>query len=141
MFKDIPLQKKYSKEFSKRKYVGVFQNDRCIKSYGLILKSLVYGHISNFSLEACRQMIKKKLTKQAKLLFRVYPSIPVYCKPKEVRMGRGKGDRLKGWFSFVKPGDILIELRGVSFFYGVRALEAGAKKLPIVTKISKSMFF
>ena len=57
-------------------------------------------------------------------------------KPAEVRMGSGKGSP-ELWVARVKPGRIMFELDGVAEATAREALELGAAKLPIKTRIVK----
>ena len=60
--------------------------------------------------------------------------MPVTKKPAEVRMGSGKGS-VELWVARVKPGRILFEIGGVNPQIAKEALELGAAKLPIKTRI------
>ena len=55
-------------------------------------------------------------------------------KPTEVRMGKGKGSP-EFWAAKVKPGRIMFEIDGVPEPVARRALELGAAKLPLKTRI------
>jgi len=55
------------------------------------LKSLKAKRIFPKQIEAARRVITRKLKKKARLWIRVFADIPITKKPKEVRMGKGKG--------------------------------------------------
>jgi len=57
--------------------------------YGL--KILKNSRLNAKQLEATRRMISKYIRKKEHLWIRVWPDIPVTAKPKEIRMGKGKG--------------------------------------------------
>ncbi|WP_295691631.1 50S ribosomal protein L16, partial [uncultured Maricaulis sp.] len=65
---------------------------------------------------------------------RIFPDVPVSKKPTEVRMGKGKGSP-EFWACKVKPGRIMFEIDGVPENVAREALELGAAKLPVKTKI------
>jgi large subunit ribosomal protein L16 len=55
------------------------------------LKALKAKRILPRQIEAARRVVSKKLTKKNKLLIRIFADTPITQKPKEVRMGKGKG--------------------------------------------------
>ncbi len=103
--------------------------------YGL--KSLEYGRIFSNQIEAMRVAIVRGIGKKAKFWIRIFPHIPYTKKPAEVRMGGGKGD-VEGWFAFVKPGTMIVEITGVGEEEAIEALRIAASKLPVKTKIVKA---
>ncbi|MDP3981196.1 MAG: ribosomal protein L16, partial [Chlamydiota bacterium] len=54
-------------------------------------------------------------------------------KPAETRMGKGKGPP-SGWVAVVRPGNMIIELEGVTETIAKEALRLGAHKLPLRTR-------
>jgi len=80
----------------------------------VVVKSASYGYISANAIEAFRKVIaphfRKKKSKIYKFLIRCYPYMPLTKKPAEVRMGGGKGSKVRGFFSPVRPGQILFEV-------------------------------
>ena len=98
------------------------------------LKSKESGVISARQLEAARQAIVRKINRKGKLWVRIFPDLPVTNKPKEVRMGKGKGS-VAFWSSKVAGGRILFELCGVSKASAFLAFRTGGAKLSIKTKI------
>jgi len=85
-------------------------------------------------LEAMRRAIVRHMKRAGRNWMRVFPDIPVSKKPAEVRMGSGKGSP-ELWVARVKPGRIIFEIDGVSDQVAREALELGAAKLPIKTRI------
>ena len=74
------------------------------------------------------------MKRQGRVWIRIFPDVPVSKKPTEVRMGKGKGS-VEFWAAKVKPGRIMFELDGVTDDVAREALELGAAKLPIKTRI------
>lgn len=95
--------------------------------YGL--KILKNARLNAQQLEATRRMISRHIRKKEHLWIRVWPDIPVTAKPKEIRMGKGKGP-VDYWVTRLKAGKILFEwgrmplIKAKMIFYSV------AKKLP-----------
>ena len=79
--------------------------------------------------------IGRKLKKTAgKLWINIFPHIPVTSKAVGVRMGKGKG-AVDYWTSQVRPGQIVLEISGVSPILAKNILLKASFKLPIRTKI------
>jgi len=76
----------------------------------IVLYSRDYGFLSKEEVESARRVIRKKTHKKTKLFIRVYPYIPVTRKPREVRMGKGKG-KIAEYGSFARPGKPIFEFR------------------------------
>jgi large subunit ribosomal protein L16 len=132
------LNRKYKKFFGKVRFVGVrLLPQSLISGNSCIMISSSYGLLSAQELEAGRKVIRKILgkNKRIKLLLRVFPYIPLTGKPAEVRMGRGKGSRIRKWVCFVKPGKIIFEILNVSVRKGMLSLKKAESKLSIKTKI------
>lgn len=136
------LNRKYKKINGKVKFSGLRFLPKNLPSKNLCaLISSSYGLLSASEIEAARKDIRKALgkNKKIKILTRIFPYIPLTGKPLEVRMGRGKGSRIRKWVYFVKPGKILFEIRNVSFKTGRLAFQGAVRKLSIKTKILKSL--
>jgi ribosomal protein L16/L10AE len=80
----------------------------------VVVKSTTYGYVSADSIEAFRKVIapyfRKRNTKIYKFIIRCYAFLPLTKKPAEVRMGGGKGSKVRGFFCPVRPGQILFEV-------------------------------
>ena len=87
-------------------------------------------------IESCRLGVRRIIKREGKVLFRVFPHIPVTKKPSEVRMGKGKGSP-EFYACRVKPGRILFEVDGVSEQIAKEALYKASAKLPIKCKFIK----
>ena len=102
------------------------------------IKCLRSGYITLDPLKAIVRLFKYfiknfDLEKDLKYKLFVFPDFVLTSKPKEVRMGKGKGDPA-GWVAPVTPGRILFEVEGVSFDIAKEALRLAAQKLPVKTK-------
>jgi large subunit ribosomal protein L16 len=101
-------------------------------SYGL--KAMEPERLTARQIEAARRAITRHMKRAGRVWIRIFPDIPVSKKPAEVRMGSGKGSP-ELWVARVKPGRILFELDGVTDKVAREALQLGAEKLPIKTRI------
>ena len=101
-------------------------------TYGL--KALEPERISARQIEAARRAMTRQMKRQGRVWIRIFPDVPVSAKPIEVRMGKGKGS-VDRWTAKVKPGRIMFEIDGVPENVAREALELGAAKLPVKTKI------
>ena len=105
-------------------------------SYGL--KALEPERVTARQIEATRRAITRHMKRAGRVWIRIFPDVPVSKKPTEVRMGKGKGTP-EFWACRVKPGRIMFEIDGVSEVVAREALELGAAKLPIKTRIVKRL--
>jgi large subunit ribosomal protein L16 len=103
-------------------------------SFGL--KALQPDRVTSRQIEASRRAITRHMKRAGRVWIRIFPDVPVTKKPTEVRMGKGKGS-VEFWAAKVKPGRIMFEIDGVSEDVARRALELGAAKLPVRTRIVK----
>ncbi len=103
--------------------------------YGL--KSLEFGRIFSNHIEAMRLAVVRGARKKAKFWIRIFPHRPFTKKPAEVRMGGGKGD-VEGWYAFVVPGTVILEITGLPEEEAEEVLRVAASKLPVKTKIVKA---
>ena len=101
-------------------------------TYGL--KAMEPERLTARQIEAARRAITRHMKRAGRVWIRVFPDVPVSKKPAEVRMGSGKGSP-ELWVARVKPGRIIFELDGVADKVAREALQLGAEKLPIKTRI------
>ena len=78
--------------------------------------------------------IKRLLKREGKLIFRIFPQIPVTKKPAQVRMGKGKGN-VEYWMTRVRKGSCLLELYSTNNILATKALKVATSKLPISCQI------
>jgi large subunit ribosomal protein L16 len=102
------------------------------------LKAVEPERISARQIEAARRAITRHMKRAGRVWIRLFPDVPITKKPAEVRMGSGKGAP-ELWVARVKPGRIMFELDGVTDQVAREALELGAAKLPIKTRIVTRM--
>jgi len=85
-------------------------------------------------MESIKNIISKKTKKLGKVWFRTFLHLPLSKKSLGTRMGSGKGS-IDTWYAIIKPGDIIVELSGVSDIIAKQTLRAVAFKLPLKVKI------
>lgn len=103
--------------------------------FGIIgMKATTSGIITARQIEAARQAITRKTKRKGKIWIRIFPDLPVTSKPKEARMGKGKGP-ISFWAARVKGGTVLFEICGIKENIASDALRLGGNKLPIKTTI------
>jgi len=100
------------------------------------LKVIESGHISARQIEACRRIIIRSIRKSkgSKLWICVFPFHSTTKKPKEVRMGKGKGSHDE-WVVTAKAGKMLFELGGMSKTLAIKTFKHVLTKLPLKTII------
>jgi large subunit ribosomal protein L16 len=95
------------------------------------IRSQQFGSLSDKEIESTRRVIRRKIRRTGELFTHAYGYLPLFKKPSEVRMGKGKGNKLRCKVFPVRPGQILFSLRKVSLTLALQALKAGLKKLSI----------
>jgi large subunit ribosomal protein L16 len=98
------------------------------------LKAVEPAWVENRQIEAARVAINRKIKRGGKMWIRIFPDKPITKKPAETRMGKGKGAP-ETWVAVVKPGRIIFELEGIPDDLAREALELGASKLCVRTKV------
>lgn len=98
--------------------------------YGLRAREL--GRITARQLEAARRTRRHHRNRTGEVRMKVFPDVPVTKKPREIRMGKGKGN-VEYWAVGVRPGTRRFEVREVEEELARKALESAGKKLPIRT--------
>jgi len=128
-----PKKARYRKQF-KGKIHGATKAGATLTfgSYGL--KAMEPERITSRQIEAGRRAITRHMKRAGRVFIRIFPDIPVSKKAISVRMGSGKGNP-EYWVCRVAPGRIMYEIDGVSESIARQALELGAAKLPVKTKI------
>lgn len=98
------------------------------------LQAISFGILSPEQIEAVRKTITGRLKRKGKIWIRSYPDYPRTAKPKEVRMGRGKGN-IDNWVSYIKPGRILFEVRSKDNLIVKEILKFSIRKIPFPTQV------
>jgi len=101
-------------------------------TYGI--QAIHKGFLTVEQIEAIRRTITGRLKRKAKIWIRAYPNYPRTAKPKEVRMGRGKG-AVHHWLCFVKPGKILFEVTSRDPVLVQSVLLFALRKIPFLAKV------
>jgi large subunit ribosomal protein L16 len=97
------------------------------------LQATECGYMSARQIESARIAITRHVKKGGKIWIRIFPDKPVFKKPAETRMGKGKGN-LEGWVAVIKPGRILYEIEGVDREVAREAFRLAGHKLAFATK-------
>jgi len=128
-----PKRTKFRKAF-KGRIKGTAKGGTLLNFGSHGLKAMEPERVTARQIEAARRAITRHMKRAGRVWIRVFPDLPVSKKPAEVRMGSGKGSP-ELWVARVKPGRIMFELDGVNDAVAREALELGAAKLPIKTRI------
>jgi large subunit ribosomal protein L16 len=128
-----PKRTKFRKQFKGRIH-GAAKGGTTLSFGEIGLKAVEPERITARQIEAARRAIARHTKRQGRIWLRIFPDLPVTKKPAEVRMGSGKGG-VELWVARVKPGRILFEIGGVNPQIAKEALQLGAAKLPIKTRI------
>lgn len=105
--------------------------------YGtLALISTTSGYLTSKHLETLRLHITKRIKKFGKLKINIFPNQAITRKPKEMRMGKGKGN-VAFWIKKIGLGIIICEIQTKSLQKAKRALKHAKIYLPINCKIIK----
>jgi large subunit ribosomal protein L16 len=128
-----PKRTKFRKAFKGRIH-GAAKGGTVLNFGEVGLKAVEPERLTARQIEAARRAIARHTKRAGRLWIRVFPDLPVTKKPAEVRMGSGKGSP-ELWCARVKPGRILFEIGGVSEQLAREALQLGAAKLPIKTRV------
>lgn len=134
----MPKRTKFRKlRRGRMKGVASRGNKVAFGEYGL--QALEPGRISNRQIESGRIAITRHVKRGGKVWIKIFPDRPVWKKPQEVRMGKGKGSH-EGWVAVVQPGRILYELAGVPEEIARVAMTRAKHKLPIKTRFVRRGF-
>ena len=121
---------------AKRQYRSLARIPSAVPPAGShVLLAVAYGRLIQSQLEAARKAARRRLRRRGRLQLLVFARFPLTQKPLQSRMGRGKG-RLAGRFCWVRPGQPILLLRGVSASRARYSLVAAAAKLPLPLRIA-----
>ena len=131
----MPKRVKHRMQFRGRMTGKATRNNKI--AYGdYALVALESGWITTNQIEAIRVAANRYMKRQGQLWVKIFPHKPITSKPLGVRMGGGKGQP-EQWVAVVKPGNIIMELGGVSEEVAKEALRLASHKLPVLTKFVK----
>lgn len=104
------------------------------------VRSRSYGYVSAQSIEAFRKVLapsfRKRTYYNSKFNIWIYPYLNLTKKPAEVRMGGGKGSKIRKSVSPVKPGQILFTITIFSPSRSIKLLKHASSKLGISVSVS-----
>ena len=125
------------KKYFKIKYSGntAIQYDS-LYSGSIGLKSLGNCNLTSEQLTAAVRSLKRVIKKKNFLIIRTLPFWMLTRKPRDVRMGRGKGSPSLKIYP-LRAGKIIFEIKGFSKGPVIRALRSSALRLPVSTIIVK----
>lgn len=98
------------------------------------LQATQRGFLTVRQIEAVRRTITGRLKRKGKVWIRAFPDYARTAKPKEVRMGRGKGN-VDHWVSIIKPGRVLFEVKSRDPLSVKEALAFTIRKLPMKAQV------
>lgn len=132
------LKPKKFKNFKikKNRLHGLNYNSKILTKGSYGLKALDYTRLTSKQIETVYIAINRMLNKQGRVYINIFPDISVTSKNIDSRMGKGKGD-IKFWVCPIRPGKILFEVSDVYENIAYEALNYGASKLNIKTKLVK----
>jgi large subunit ribosomal protein L16 len=122
----VPRQTRFAK-VHKLPTLGRTRGTLLFGKMGLIAKS--GGYLSANQLEAARKVIAPHFKTQGKFWIRVFPHFPETQKPKEVRMGKGKGS-VAYWYCPIRVNQILFEFTEIDFYLLFSLVRRVNSKLP-----------
>jgi len=125
------------KKYRKGLHKNIQKNISLLSSYkesSVLMSSLQFGRISAKQLQSCSSVVNKKIKKLGKWQSKIFPHFPITKKPKEVRMGKGKGF-IDSWACKISPGCSLFEISGAKKENSFLALRLAGCKLPLKIKI------
>lgn len=124
--------KKYFKKKFKKVSDKIKTDDLIWGNFGL--KALECGYLTNEQILAVVKTIKRYVKKKNTLKVRIVPDFFKTLKPRDVRMGRGKGSLEFKVFN-LKAGTVLFELSNIKPNLSMKALKYSSSRLPVKTKI------
>jgi large subunit ribosomal protein L16 len=127
-----PARRKYRKEF-RGTMSGIATRSNTLSYGDFGIKTLACGWLSAAEIESARRTITHHTKRVGKFFLRVFPHKPITNKVAGARMGSGKAD-ISGYVAVVKPGQILMEVSGVSREVAAEAIRLASHKLSVKTK-------
>lgn len=126
------IQKK--KQHKGRIQLNKYNNSSFFLRYGIAgLKAKEAGRITPKQLESVRRYLSREMGRDGLIWFMIFPDISITKKPREVRMGKGKGS-IVVWVAKVYKGKVILELVAPIVGSEYTLLKIAQKKLPINTK-------
>jgi large subunit ribosomal protein L16 len=128
------MYKKQHKMFNCNKVYSKLSTIYKKNKYFCYIKSVSFGRLTVSQIKSFKQILSKNIKKTGRLVFSIYPNIPVTKKPIEVRMGKGKGN-VDHYIYKIKPGAILCYIETLFVHNILKILNQAQIRLPLKTKI------
>jgi large subunit ribosomal protein L16 len=126
---------RYFRKWNRKVLRNTYENKSNRIRFGVYgLQALTKGFLTARQIETVRRTITSRLKRRGKVWIRSYPDYPRTAKPKEVRMGRGKG-AVDHWSSVIKPGRILFEVKSRESLLVYDTLKFVQRKIPFETQV------
>jgi large subunit ribosomal protein L16 len=106
-------------------------NYSMLSKNSVVIRAMQYGSLNNNEIESIRRLIRRKIKRSGQLSIRAYGYLPLLKKPAEVRMGKGKGNKLRYKIFPVRPGQILVQLEKISVDIALDVLKLCLNKLSV----------
>lgn len=126
---------RYFRKVNRKLLRNTYENKSSkLRFASLGIQALEKGFLTVHQIEAVRRTIMGRLKRKGKVWIRAFPDYPRTAKPKEVRMGRGKGN-VDHWVCYVKPGRVLFEAYSKEPERLKEVLSFALRKLPFFAQI------
>lgn len=132
---------KYKKYHKKKNIFQLKKQTLCMIKSGVYgLKVVECGVITQKELETARRIIARMTKRHAKVSLNVKCFHPLTKKSLLSRMGKGSGN-IYLWVGYLKKGEILLEIKGVSEKVAYQALQAVIRRFSLKIIIIKREIF
>ena len=128
---------RHFRKINRQGFRTTYENKSCGLSFGTCgIQAIEHGCLTAQQIEAVRRTLSSRLKRKGKIWIRAYPDSTHTSKPKEVRIGRGKGN-VDFWFCNVKAGRILFEVAINKKYASLLrpAFQYAIEKLPIKAQV------
>jgi large subunit ribosomal protein L16 len=131
----IPKSKKFKKSQKGSLQNRITKTSPFFQLKGCVgLRAAASGRLTSKQLVSIKKIINKIIKKSGRLIMNLFPHLPVSKKPKEIRMGKGKGN-VDRWVSKILAGSLLCEVHTISPSLALAALKAAQIRLPLKTRV------
>ena len=131
----IPKNSKFKKQQKGRSFRKIKSTVKPFTILGSVgLKALTFGRVNSKQLITIKQSINKVIKKLGRLHLHIFSQTPISKKPKEIRMGKGKG-AVDHYIAKIKPGTLICEIKTDFKALSIKALKSAQIRLPIRTRI------
>jgi large subunit ribosomal protein L16 len=125
--------KRYQK--SKIKFPEQLMSTTIKFNFGSVgIQALESALVTPQQLESVRRTIIRKIGFRCRIWFKIFPDQIFTSKPKEIRMGRGKGN-MKNYVFKVRKHRLILETTGVNLNKIVLRLKLALGKLPFKARV------